>query len=328
MKYAFGIGARAITGWSFVGAVSLMVAVMLAILGPRMAPVQTGSPEVFWKLASGVDLREKTHPTGGYAYFPDDGWAAYSLSHMHGSDLFRVREDEVLSHFESVKSALQAAADRNDDTPYVRGYNAWQARDRQYLTPARLLNELQRAQRESLAASDANSLTFAVIEEQYFWERWQRLSWYWANFVFEWAFLTGLALLIAWPGIHRLSHFRWAVHAGFFPLLFMSPIYLGYATYSLTSAGPSGGILYPYLLRVTFGGRCNELDRWLLAHTPQVLEPLSSPIGGWVALSGRGMLGPTSAIYYGLLVAVAVVFISVGSRSWKRLAKSKSEISP
>jgi len=89
-------------------------------------------------------------------------------------------------------------------------------------------------------------------------------------------------------------------------MLFMLPVYLGYAAYSFTSAGPTGGVLYPWLLMNVSGGSCNEFDREILAYTPRILEPLSAPIGMPMALSGRGMPGPTTTIIVGLLIALLV----------------------
>jgi cytochrome c biogenesis factor len=65
-------------------------------------------------------------------------------------------------------------------------------------------------------------------------------------------------------------------------------------------------VLYPWLLEEFSGGSCNDSDRWILTHTPQVLEPLSSPIGMPLALSWRGMPGPTIMAIVGLIIAMLV----------------------
>ena len=268
-------------------------------------------------IAAGVDLGGSSDSISGFVYFPDDGRVAYSRTHLHGSDLYYVPQDEVMQHYGAVQVALQEALDRNEDTPFVRGFKAWQALDKEDQTIQRLLIRLKHAQVEEWGTTNVYRVVESGGDEIYFWERWQRLKWKWANYVFEWVFLSVLALFIAWPGIRGPTRFRWAAHIGLFPILFMLPVYLGYAVFSFTSAGLSGGIVYPYLLRWTFGGRCTAADRWLLAHLPQVLEPLSLPIGGWVSLSGRGMPGPTSAIRAGMIAAVSIIAAASAWQWWR-----------
>jgi hypothetical protein len=294
--------------------VSTATAVALAVLGSKMSPVRDGKPEEFWKLAAGVDLNEVKHTRWGHAYYPDDGWVAYTLSHMHGSELYRVRESVALQKLEAVKLTLLEASELGEDTPFVRGFHEWQRREQLSQTPVALFYALQRAQREGWGISNPEMIIVSAQEETSFWQRWRHVKWYWANFVFEWIFFSGMALFITWPGIWGLSIPRWMIHISLAPLLFMLPVYLGYARMSYTSAGLGGGIVYPYLLCPTFGGRCNAWDRWLLEHCPQVLEPLSAPNGIWVSLSGMGMPGPTSAVQFGLLVVVGVV---VNTAAWR-----------
>ena len=124
----------------FVVCIAFAVTIALAVVGPRMVPALTGNAEDFWRLAAGVDLANNASSRSGHAFLPDDGWVAYSLSHLHGSDLFCVREEVALSSFETVKSLLQQAADRGDDSPFVHSFKEWQSRDAAYQTPARLLH--------------------------------------------------------------------------------------------------------------------------------------------------------------------------------------------
>src|SRR5439155_6303289 len=159
--------------------------------------------------------------------------------------------------------------------------------------------------------------------------RWARSKWYWANVTFEWLFFSGLVLFAVWPLLYGKSWWRWAVHLGFLPMLFMLPVYLGYATYSFTSAGPSGGVLYPWLLSGFFGGRCNELDRQILAHLPRILEPLSAPIGMALSLSGMGMPGPTTMVIACLLIALLVFSVhKLRDRLQQNAAIARKRIGP
>lgn len=275
-----------------------------------MMPAKVGSADEFWRLAAGVDLGEAVEePRRGHAYYPSEGWVAYTLSHFHGSDLYLVKESEAIEAFEAVKVSLLESSERDEDTEFTRGFHEWRSQERGFQTPCDLYFAIRRAQRQIWYATDGLSATIADQEESSFWRRWRHLKWYWANYVFEWTYLTGLTLFLVWPGIRGLSIDRWAVHLGLGPFAFMIPMYLGYATFSYTSAGLSGGIVYPYLIRATAYGHCNRWDRWLLAHCPPIIEPLSAPIGEWVSISGGGMPGPTSVVKFGLLIAVVVVSI-------------------
>lgn len=142
-----------------------------------------------------------------------------------------------------------------------------------------------------------------------FEQRWQRVKWFWATILFEWLFLSGLVVfaLLPWPRRHGWQ--SWAMRWAAVPLIFMLPVYLGYATFSFTSAGPSGGILYPYLVSFLRGCSSNTLDRELIRYVPQVLEPLSPGIGDWMALSGRGIPGPTEMLLFGILAALIIFAI-------------------
>jgi len=121
----------------------------------------------------------------------------------------------------------------------------------------------------------------------------------------------------------------WAIHLGLLPMLFLLPVYLGYATFSFTSAGPSGGVLYPWLLSGFFGGRCNEWDRQILSHLPKILEPLSAPIGMPLSLSGMGMPGPTTMVIAGLVIALLVFSVhKLRDRLQQTAATARKRIGP
>ena len=308
---------RVLLCWSVVLLASLATAVGIAILAPRMAPIRPGSSHVFWKLGCGVSLSPQVSDGwGGRAYFVDDSWAAYDRSHIHGSELYYVSASDVLSDFDAVVEALQQAHERGEDSTFVQGYVNWQDDNEQPRNWPALLENIRLCRQRQLIDKDIDLLAYAVAEEQLFWQRWQRTNWYWANMVFEWTYLSGLVLFALWPGIRALSPLRWAIRIACLPVLFLLPTYLGYATFSFTSAGPSGGILYPYLLMFCRGGSVTALDRWILTHLPQVLEPLSTPIGTPIALTGAGMPGPTSAIITGVVIGGLLVGINLGYRRW------------
>ena len=297
--------------------VSVFSALGIAILAPRMAPIRPGSSHVFWKLACGVRLSDEVDDIwGGDAYFVDDTWAAYDRSHIHGSDVYFLSASDASSEFDAAVEALQQAHERGEDSAFVQGYVNWRDDNEQPRNGTALLESIKRVRQQELIEKDVDLLAYSMADEQRFWQRWQRSDWYWANIVFEWTFLSGLVLFTLWPGIRNRSALRCAIHFGLLPMLFLLPTYLGYATFSFTSAGPSGGILYPFLLMWVRGGSVTAFDSWLLAHLPQVLEPLSTPIGSPMALTGMGMPGPSSAIIAGVLIGGLIFGINSGYRWW------------
>lgn len=312
--------------WAFVVFVAVMATVGLSFCGNRMAPVRRGSPTQFWIFAAGVDLENTGRLnaiTGGEAYVIDGEWLAYEDRHLHGSFLYAIRIDEVEPLLERVISALEQRMNENDGSLYVEAFRRWKNQGPKERTVISLVEAVREQKHKRLYEKEMRLLSYAISEEQVFWHRWRRQKWYWANFVFEWLFFTGLALFAVWPGIRQRGTVRWSIHAGCLPFLFLLPAWLGYATWTFTSVGPSGGILYPYLLIWWRFEGTNYLDRWLLERTPQVLEALSTPSGPAMVVTGMGMPGPTFAVLSGLgLAACVYTLASLSPVVMKRLRKT------
>ncbi|MEZ6062038.1 MAG: hypothetical protein R3C19_16985 [Planctomycetaceae bacterium] len=284
-----------------------------------MAPVREGHPHVFWKIAADVNLSPQVADAGmGAVYLVDHEWVAYEQLHMKGSDIRRVPRADVVAEFEEVVSLLEEAANRGDETPATTAYARLRNdADRRLDLPA-LLGEIDSERARALTGEGVQRMAYRIVAEQQFWQRWRRARWYWASIVFEWLLLTGLALFAVWPAVCGGSPIRWASHITLLPVFFLLPVYLGYATYSFTSVGPSGGILYPYLLTFCRGGSVTQIDRWLLDRIPQVLEPISTPVGSPMVLSGFGMPGPSYALLTGAAAgAIMLATMSVYCR-WRR----------
>jgi hypothetical protein len=116
----------------------------------------------------------------------------------------------------------------------------------------------------------------------------------------------------AWPWLRGAGPARWAVHLGLVPLLFFLPYWLGYAQLTFTSAGPSGGILYPELLSHFRGLPWTGLDTAVLRVLPQVLEPLSQTPGPMLSLTNFGGVGPVAGTVLSLLVGGMVLGAGLG----------------
>ncbi len=300
--------------------VALVSGVALFFLTPRMAPIQPGSAVLFWRAAAGARLNEQDDETRlgdahfGDAHFVEGVWCTYEFSHWHGSELYSVPRHEVMPYFDKVVELLRKDHEQGKDTPFVRGYSKWCELHFQQRDAAALVQSINSEWQEKYAAQGSGVLAVHLMGEELFWRRWRQSSWYWACVVFEWTLFTGLAWFAMSPILRRRSPLWLAFHAALVPTLFMFPTYLGYATAAFTTAGPRGGVLYPFLLRFVRGGSSNQSDQWLLTHLPQILEPLSPSIGQPAMLSGLGMPGPTSTLIVGFVLGLAVLGMSVWIR--------------
>lgn len=292
----------------FVILVALFSALGIARLAPYMQPVREGNSHAFWMAATGVKLTPDVPDRTGDTYFVDDDWVAYDLWHLHGSDIYRVPMDQVLADFPFVVAELEKSAISDKEHFTTQGYLSWRDDPKLPRTAYALHTCIQEERLRARMKRDPKSAYNLATSEFVFWRRWNRIPFYWANYAFEWIFLTGLALFLVWPCLRNLPRWRKALHVALTPLLFMTPAYLGYASFSLTSAGPSGGILYPFLL-ILLGrwGFVTPWDRWILRHLPPLLEPISTPIGEPMALTGMGGTGPTCALLIGLAAAAAML---------------------
>lgn len=299
-----------IIGWAFVFLMSLLSAFALAGLAPQMAPIKRGTSEQLWEQAFHFEPKGVALLGHGHIYKPREGWFLYDIQHWHGSDLYRVPGAEVEANLGDLQQKLREEKENPDIHEHaLAGFEKWSnCPDITRQNADGLVDDIRDAYLQS-KKDDPGIYSMVELEAWITDLRWARSKWYWASIVFEWLFLSGLVLFAAWPLLRGKGWIRWAIHFALLPLLFMLPVYLGYATYSFTSAGPSGGVLYPWLLRISHGGKCNELDREILSYTPKLLEPLSAPIGMPMVISGMGMPGPTTVVIMGLVIAVLVFAI-------------------
>lgn len=309
----------------FVVLVALLSAFGIARLAPDMKPVREGNSHAFWMAATGVKLAPEVHERSGNTYFIDDHWAAYDLWHLHGSDIYRVPMDQVLADLPLIVAALEKSAVSDKESFATQGYLKWRDDPKLPRTAYALHTCIQDERLRSRMKRDPKSAYYLAASEFGFWRRWNRIPYYWANCAFEWISLTGLALFLVWPCLRKLPRWRSVLHVALTPLLFFTPAYLGYASFSLTSAGPSGGILYPFLL-ILFGrwGFVTPWDRWILSRLPPILESFSTPIGEPMALTGMGGTGPTCALLFGLAVAGAMLSANWAYMEWTKAKKLKA----
>jgi hypothetical protein len=102
-------------------------------------------------------------------------------------------------------------------------------------------------------------------------------------------------------------------------MLLLTPYYLRNASWTFTSAGPIGGVIYPTVISVFAGFPFyTRADQWIQEALPPILEPLSQLPGEIISISGFNTLGPFVALLIGLA--------SLGfPRIWKLVGSRPSE---
>lgn len=286
---------------------TLIIAVGIALFAKVMAPIRKGTSEAFWYVACNADLDPNVkHEWIGQVVLRE-GWFIYELKHIHGSYLFRIPEFKAMLDFPKVLKQLDAELENADPNNFfLAGYREWKATNETERGGVKgLLEKIDEARASLLQSRSPEMDGYRRLKSYLLENRIRQAKWYWANLVFEFVFLSGLVWFAIWPIIRRKRPWRWALHLGPVPLFFMLPVYLGYATYTFTSAGPSGGVFYPWLLVFLRGGRMSQIDQIIIERLPQILEPLSQGIGMPMALTGMGLWGPTATVGCSLVVAVA-----------------------
>ena len=251
----------------------------------------------------GIDLEDQQRTGWGGAAVFVDGKAYYECQHMHGS-LLRVTDAADVE--ERLEEAVALYRTRQDTVEYERAkqvvndtLDAWDAMPVEERSAQAFLHAFE-------SAVDPGD---AAVSRLLLHRRVQKTRYYWASFVFEFVWLAGLLWLALWPVIFRRPVWRLALHCSFIPLLLIMPVYLGYARITFTTHGPGGGVLYPWVVpwaTMWFNG-VNNFDRAVMSALPQILEPLSQDTGPFMAISGRGIMGPTRAVIVGLFIAAAVL---------------------
>ena len=293
-----------------VGALELAMLAGLVYFARVMAPIKEGTSPGFWMSACQVDVTgemedQRDEWPGGF-YSPREGWYIYYQQGFHGQFLHRIRRSQAVPDFPNALERLEAAVSAGKVGPFVAaGYRAWKLHGGQAGDdPEGLFAEIREAGLAHWRGKDEFMVEYVLTNERDFEARWRCVNRYWANIFFEFVYLTGLIVFVAWPWLRRKSARSWAIHLGLAPLLLFLPYFLGYAEFTFTSAGPSGGVLYPWLILWFYPfNTWTSLDTVLCQITPRVLGPLSQPLGPMLSLSGGGF-GRIATLGMGLGLAV------------------------
>jgi len=271
----------------------------LAFFSGIMHPLPKGSAEEFWDAMYRIKLGKRE--VFASVYPPRDGTCVYALRGFHGESLYRVRLADAERLLPEVRR--RALAEGSTVSPKERQLLEGNASVDQLVT-ARIAADVEEDSAQSPQMAGYRLQTLNDFEV-----RWGRIRRYWLNIVFEAVFLNAwLGLIVLAVARPSDSTWRKAISAGAaFPLLFL-PYFLGYCPWSFTSAGPTGGALYPWMLVPFYG--CSwgmtSLDDWILRSSGFPLEPLSQPPGPMMSYSGMGGIAPTFAVVVGVLLGGGV----------------------
>jgi hypothetical protein len=81
-----------------------------------------------------------------------------------------------------------------------------------------------------------------------------------------------------WPMARGTGLWRRLAHAALTPFLVLAPLWMGYCVMSRTPWGPTGGVLYPWMVWLLQSVRMEENAGWERAFfrvMPKVFEPMS-----------------------------------------------------
>ena len=288
--------------------VILVQVVALLVFSVFMKPIREGTPEDFWWCACGVSLDGRKRDLFSGIYQPRDGWYIYYEQGIHGQFLYRLPRSKAVAVYPEVLHQLDEVAQQDDAgvglLQIVSELNRRRTAFEQ--NPDELLQLIRKTRLEKVRHEDESAYQYLLSEEDDFAERWARTERYWLNVVLECLFFATLTIFALWPWLRGKGWAATSIHMGWLPFLLLLPYFLGYATWTFTSAGPSGGVLYPYAIlpfrEISFLG---EIDSWCWEVFPKTLEPLSQLLGPMLAVSGLGAPGLASTIAVGIVVSAS-----------------------
>ena len=270
------------------GAGFLAIAAGLCFFYPLMRPIQEGSSADFWYFACRVDIGSSKAGCFGGTYPGQDGWFVYYVQGYHGQALYRLKREDALADWPKVLDNLRRADQEGNssNSAFTRMYRSWPLARPGGDSADELPAHVREARLEWAKERGEESYQLMLAEEKGFEERWARAGRYWVNVLFEFVFLGAVLIFLLWPWLRRKGAIRWILHVGFTPLLLFLPMYLGYAEWSGTCVGPSGGVLYPWVTTLLPDCPWTMSEAEVVAAIPKVLEPISQLPGPMISFTG------------------------------------------
>ncbi len=287
----------------------LAMGALLLWLAPVMDPVKDGDSASFWYAACGVDI------VGDYDFRPYEtgslsvrnGWFGY-YHYGISVGVYRVPASVALADFPKVVRKLETAPPGTLLPRAEKGFQEWSQGDPSQKDAPDLLAKIQRAELEMVQERSPPAVPYWSPREG-FEREWERAQRYALNELLEFLFLAGLIVFAAWPWLRNANRRTWAIHHALLLWLLFLPYFLGYAPFTFSSHGPTGGVLYPWVIVWSSVVPQNPLDPVLMTAFPPVLEPLSAVPGPRMPLSGSG-IGPCTVA--GMAAALGMAVYGIG----------------
>src|SRR5262249_5081168 len=154
------------------------------------------------------------------------------------------------------------------------GFRTWEKGDPQLTDGQLLLVHLRAARLDWWITKHPESLAFQTARDFHLGVAWERMGLIPLVQLGEWGYLSALIVFAAWPWLRNRGWWTWGIHVALLPPLLLLPYYLGYCAWNYTSAGPGGGLVYPFVLDAFRPLPWTSLDMAMIQHVPQVLAPL------------------------------------------------------
>lgn len=287
----------------------LLLLVLIAVLGwlaanppTELRPVQDGTAEEYWQLLHRLEPPKDNIVSGSSASLPlpADGHCYYSEGGFHGSSYYRVSETEVAALWPEVVRRLEAADPKSWQ---AEGYRHWLELD----PNRKRWSDLAMSLRATFLKEKANKRLFSFSLQTDSAMQWgfllDRISLYPLLQFGEWVYLSGVVVFAAWPWLRNLGRWRWGIHFALLPWLLMLPYYLGYCSWTFSPEMPSGGVVYPRILKLVRPVPWCDADTNIVRQLPKTLASLNGPI---VSLDGWRSCGPLAMGVIGLGLGAAV----------------------
>jgi len=303
----------------------VLVSVAIVALGIAAAfpsevlvPVREGTAADYWAAAAGAHRKGILGGPNACLTLPVDGYFFYSSQHLHGAWYYRAPESEVLEIFPKTTEEFDAP-DKMIAKWTSSGFRAWEEADAARSDPKLLLLNLREARVAYWAKQDLlYGRQLVELEDFSFGLAYHRMRLFPLVQLGEWAYLSALFLFAAWPWMRNQGLASWTIHAAFLPLLLLLPYYLGHCGWAFTSAGPIGGVVYPYILPPLRDLPWTALDKSIVEQVPQVLAPFSGPIGPMLSMSGGRRAGPVGAVGLGIALGAVTCLLGLWIRRQRR----------
>lgn len=248
------------------------------------AAVRTGKVNEFWYVVCGVDVDGSVHSRGLWAgqLGIRDEWAYYSIVGYCGDMYYRIRLSDAATELPKVVQLVKAKKqDGSLPNFYAIAFESRRSREYSADDVRDSVNTILTAQFQHLQDTSMERVQLDQQAKQIFNDRLERSKRYWVTLLFEFFWLSSVAILILVPWLRSGGRLLWSMCVAFAPLVLFFPIWCGYCDYTFSSCFPDGGVLYPDVVRgfpIFF--ELSQIDSWLIARCPPLFDSFAQNPNG------------------------------------------------